>query len=66
MTLRDVTRATAKQQGWTVMYEDVNAVLRGAANRGEVEVLVDAPDYRDRLWRARVTTDWPASEGQHD
>lgn len=58
MTLADVARATAKRQGWSVLYEDVDAVLRGAEQRREVEVLVDAPDYRDRLWQARVTLDW--------
>lgn len=52
MTLRELTRATAQRMQMVLMYEDVAAVMQGHLNDGLVAV-EDAPDYRDKVWRAR-------------
>jgi hypothetical protein len=53
MDLRCVTRETAvRLQAGSLMYADVDAVLRAAAIRGEVRVLAERGDYRECVWEA--------------
>lgn len=52
LDLREITRYTAKRLGMSVMYEDVDAVLQRECEDGHVVLVVDAGDYRNRIWEA--------------
>lgn len=51
MTLRDLTRATARRRNWSLMYADVDAVMHGHLERGQV-TREKADDWRNDVWTA--------------
>lgn len=51
MTLRELTRATAKAMGWSLMYLDVAGVMARHLSEGQVS-RTPARDYRDDVWTA--------------
>lgn len=59
MTLRELTGATAKRMGWSLMYADVDAVMRRHAEDGDATCSSGA-DYRDSVWTAATTGERPS------
>lgn len=52
MTLRDLTAATANRMGFSLMYAEVDGVMRRHLDRGQAACDADAEDYRRSIWRA--------------
>lgn len=52
LSLREVTRETAKRMGCVLEYADVDAVLRREMDRGLVRIGNTVVDYRDCMWEA--------------
>lgn len=51
LTLRELTRQTAmKLKLGTILYDDVDAVMRQAENLGRAKIATLAPDWRDHTW----------------
>jgi hypothetical protein len=50
LSLRDVTRLTARKMGCSLTHEGVAAVLESAARRGEVVCIGTGGDYRNNIW----------------
>lgn len=56
MTLRDLTMATSRKMGgWTLLYDNVDAVMRVHEEGGEARC-EKAEDWRDNRWSAVVPT----------
>lgn len=64
MTLRDLTRATASRMGWTLLYDDVEAVMRSHQAKREATVETTAGDWRDYVWSPAPTGE-AEPHGQH-
>lgn len=52
LDLREITRLTAIRMGWSLMYDDVDAVLRREQDAGRVALVSSAGDYRNQVWKA--------------
>lgn len=62
MTLRELTRATARKRNWgSLYYDDVDAVMHGHLDRGEV-TREKAEDWRNDVWAAVAPTPEVARE----
>jgi len=51
LDLREITRLTAERLGTSLMYEDVDAVLRREQGEGRVALVTDTDDFRRRTWK---------------
>lgn len=63
MTLRDLTRATSLRMGWSLMYDDVLAVMTVHLDASEVERRA-ATDYLDDVWSARGSVSADSTVGR--